>query len=91
MSSLCPMALAPVLLLPLAGALLSPSEGDRDRGSGRGRDRDRGSGRGRDRDRGSGRGLSLVFPSLTSRKISPQLDDGSFEKKQVKEYLTDPV
>ena len=71
MSSLSPMALAPVLLLPLSGALLSPSDGDRDRGS--------------------GRGLSLVFPSSASRKISPQLDDGSFEKKQVKEYLTDPV
>ena len=90
MSSLCPMALAPVLLLPLTGALLSPSNGDRDRGSGRG-DRDRDRGRGRDRDRDSGRGLSLVFPSLASRKISPQLDDGSFEKKQVKDYLTDPV
>ena len=75
MSSLCPMALAPVLLLPLSGALLSPSDGDRDR----------------DRDRDSGRGLSLVFPSSASRKISPQLDDGSFEKKQVKAYLTDPV
>ena len=66
MSSLCSMALAPVLLLPLAGALLSPSDGDRD----------------------SGRGLSLVFPSPASRKISPQLDDGSFEKKQVRDYFT---
>ena len=68
MSSLCSMALAPVLLLPLAGALLSPSDGDRDRDS--------------------GRGLSLVFPSPASRKISPQLDDGSFEKKQVRDYFT---
>ena len=69
MSSLCSMALAPVLLLPLAGALLSPSDGDRDRESG-------------------GRGLTVVFPSLASRKISPQLDDGSFEKKQVRDYFT---